>query len=511
MEGTSVRTRPAARIVAVAGSVVSVLFLATVAATPGSPFQPVLPDGAKPSGPFRWLAGAVGLDSLSAGAVAVVAVFAVAFAAVAFVCVLREAWQGGLSPRFVIGLAIAYELVVLLLPLLFSRDVYSYAYYGRIAGVYGRNPYVATPADFPGDALAAFVGPKWVDTPAVYGPAFTLLSSVLTRWVHDIPALIVAFRCIAVGAALGTIAIVAGLTRRVWPEREAFAVAAIGLNPVVLFQSVGSGHNDLLVALAVAGALAFVFARRAPLGTAALTLGMLVKATAAVPLLLLVVAAVARAEPGRRLRTLALHIAVAGGIALAFAAPFMQREDPTLGMVELAQHEGWLAPSRLFARALNAVSGDTLGIVVRIAFPLALLLVVFLLARRLWQDGQRGGPSAVAQGAAWGWGLLFLMLLGPVLLPWYVTWALPLVWLLPRAPRDALIGTGVALAVSQFSTEPDRFPAAFDANLFVGHYVITPVVIGLLVWAAVDLVRRLRSGAPLEDVPGEVAAGSGER
>ena len=45
------------------------------------------------------------------------------------------------------------------------------------------------------------------------------------------------------------------------PARAAFAVAAFGLNPVVLFQSVASGHNDLLVALAVAGAFALVLAR----------------------------------------------------------------------------------------------------------------------------------------------------------------------------------------------------------------------------------------------------------
>src|SRR3546814_4695308 len=53
--------------------------------------------------------------------------------------------------------------------------------------------------------------------------------------------------------------VVAGLVRRVRPEREAFAVALVGLNPVVLFQSAASGHNDLLVALAIAVALALVF------------------------------------------------------------------------------------------------------------------------------------------------------------------------------------------------------------------------------------------------------------
>jgi hypothetical protein len=113
----------------------------------------------------------------------------------------------------------------------------------------------------------------------------------------------VAFRALAVAASLATLAVVAALTRRLWPERAAFALAAFGLNPVVLFQSVGSGHNDLFVALSVAAALLLVAARRSLLGTAAITLGALVKATAGVQLLLLVVAAVAAprvAAPRRR-------------------------------------------------------------------------------------------------------------------------------------------------------------------------------------------------------------------
>ena len=66
------------------------------------------------------------------------------------------------------------------------------------------------------------------------------------------------------------------------------------------------------------------------------------------------------------------------------------------------------------------------------------------------------------------------MLLGPILLPWYVVWALPLVWLLPRVPRLVLLGTSVALGVSQWTAEPARFPGAYDTNVLIGHYVITP-------------------------------------
>jgi hypothetical protein len=148
----------ARRLIALGASIASVASVALVAATPGSPFSPVLPPGSEPFGPFRWLAEAIGLDGLDGSALAAVGVVAVALAAAAFLLVLWEAWRGTITVRTVVALAVAYHVVVLFLPLLFSRDVYSYGAYGRIAAVHHLNPYVATPADVPADQLARYVG-----------------------------------------------------------------------------------------------------------------------------------------------------------------------------------------------------------------------------------------------------------------------------------------------------------------------------------------------------------------
>jgi hypothetical protein len=108
-------------------------------------------------------------------------------------------------------------------------------------------------------------------------------------------------------------------------------------------------------------------------------------------------------------------------------------------------------------------------------FPVLLIGALAAIARGVL----RRAPAieAALVGASWGWGLLALMLLGPILLPWYVVWALPLAWLLPRVPRAVLIATGVALTLSQWTSEPASFSRAYDANILFGHYVITPVVI----------------------------------
>jgi alpha-1,6-mannosyltransferase len=491
---------------AIGASIVSFVFVATVAATPGSPFSPALPAAARPSGPFRWLSGVVGVDAVHGTALSAVGVVAVGLAAAAFAFVLYETWRGEIPSRTVLWLTVAYHVALLFIPLLFSRDVYSYAYYGRIAAVYHSNPYVATPADYPQDALAAFIGPKWFDTPAVYGPLWTQASALVARAVDEVAQFIAVFRVIAIAASLATIAVVAHLVRRERPHREAFAVAILGLNPVVLFQSVASGHNDLLLSLSIASALALVYARRNLLATAVLALGTLVKVTAVVPLLLLVVVAVARAPARERWRVLAAHGGVALAIALLAAAPFLNTTDPTLGVFELATHEGWLAPSRLFHRLFDAVGGETLELIPRIVFPLVFVAAIVAIGRRLVD----GVMETARIGAAWGWGLLCLTLLGPVLLPWYVTWTLPLAWLLPFVPRVVLIGTSLGLILSQWTAEPATFASAYDANLLFGHYVLTPILIALLVWLLVDLWARVRDGAPLEDAPHEVPAPTGK-
>ena len=166
------------------------------------------------------------------------------------------------------------------------------------------------------------------------------------------------------------------------------------MNPVVLFSSVGSGHNDLLVAFLVAVALALLLAGRDRLrgGRAHPGHGREGRRRASAAPVGRVVHA--RAPAGRRLRTFVTHAGLAAAIWLVFAAPFLNLHDPSLGMFELAGHEGWLAPSRFFRRLVDAVSGDTVGVVARIAFAVVLLTMVVLLVREVWRRAERTRRSS---------------------------------------------------------------------------------------------------------------------
>lgn len=480
--------------------------MAIVGAIPRSPYQPMLTPQGEPRGPLTAIAERLGLGSIPGNPILAVGVAASVLAVAGFLLLLRAAFRGrvGLGP--VVALVVGAHALVLQLPLLFSRDVYSYAFYGRIAGVYGGNPYVQTPLDHPSDALWRFVGPMWVNTPAVYGPGWTALSGWLSTFLRARPAAHVeAYRMLALVASLATCAVIVWTVRRLWPDRTAFALVAFGANPVVIFHGVASGHNDLLVALAIAAAFALVVSHREMPAIALLTLGMLVKATAGLPLVLLLVWCIARRPPEERWRVGITHVGLAAVITAAFAAPYFQLQDPTLGMLALAQHQGWLAPAAVGSSFIDIISFHTLGWVVRLAAGVILAISIWRLSVAIWRrttgTAGEGVPtmSPREQAATWGWALVLLMLLGPVLLPWYVVWALPLAWVLPKAPRTALLAVSSLLGVTLWSAEALRYPGAFTLNVVIGDWIVVPIIVWLLIVLLRDLRSRIDRGLLFED------------
>jgi hypothetical protein len=515
--------------------ITGVVAVVLVAAMDPSPLSPALAQGTGSYPPFSTVARALGLNALTGGGRAAASIFAVVAVTAAFLWALRAAWRGAFSVRLVAGVGIAFVVVGTALPLLMSRDAYSYTMYGRIASIHHANPYVAVPADFSGDPVFPLVGPEWRHTPAVYGPAFTLLSAGITTVLKGVAADVWAFKVLAGAAGVAVILLVARAAKGLWPGRAPFAVALVAWNPAFVFDTVGSGHNDVLVALAVAAAVVALAGPPSPdgatgrarafdpvlkrevLASGFLTAGALVKAPAAIPLALLVLASVWRRR-GSRVQAAAAHGAVIGGLVALFGWPFFQAKDPTLGLATLATHLGWLAPTRLFrvvlgdaARSLGGTgAGDAVEALVRLAFAAAFAVVFILLARRTIQvagrwGGERGdGPPlrvwASVQGAQWAWGLLLFTLLSPVLLPWYAAWVLPVAWLMPEEGVAGAAALSALLAVSETIAEPLNLhhPDVYGGMVLTGHYVLTPALCVVLGWLLVRFVRRLRTDAPLE-------------
>jgi len=259
--------------------------------------------------------------------------------------------------------------------------------------------------------------------------------------------------------------------------------------------TVGGGHNDALIALGLAGALALATSTRARparsptalLITAALSLTALVKVVAAIPLLLWVATAIRRSEPGRRVRTAAAHAGLAALITLAATAPVFSGWHTVTALANLASRQGWASPARLVARAAigpglccHWLESGVTGVV----FALFLLPVVLLVWRLLRE------PDARPVADAWGSALLLFALAAPYLLPWYVAW-----FVVPLAlMRDGgLIVAGVAaasvLALTGIPAEPAASPGLWRDMLLAVHYVAAPA---MLVLFAITLRRVFR-------------------
>ncbi|MFF8830377.1 polyprenol phosphomannose-dependent alpha 1,6 mannosyltransferase MptB [Streptomyces sp. NPDC015131] len=346
---------------------------------------------------------------------------------------LVAAWwlygRAGAGPRHARVTLLWWTAPLLLAPPLYSADVYSYIAQGAMVleghDVYGAGPTVLDPGGPGGDA-AASVGGNWTDTPAPYGPVFLLLARAVT-WVTGgtiVPA-VLGMRLIAVVA----LALIVWALRRLGrssPGGEGGALWLGALNPLLLLHVVGGAHNDGLMAALVLTGVVLARDGRWVVGSAVVGLAAMVKSPAAVALLFTGVL-VARAASGRTV----LHRAVKGllgpgavAVAVAVAATLLAgtgfgwlRTQSVAGTIHTAlsvSSDLGLALGELL-RLLGGADPDPVKAAVqRVGLAVALALI----ARLAWQ-AVRGRRDPVH---ALGLALVALVVLSPMVQPWYLLW-----------------------------------------------------------------------------------------
>lgn len=258
---------------------------------------------------------------------------------------------------------------------------------------------MSAPEEFPQSALLPY-NPAAEFTSA-YGPLWTSICGPLAAMLPASPfALTLAFKLLGGACALAAAWLISRCAGSVEPGRAAQAGALFAWNPLVLFEGVGSGRLDALVAALAAGGYPLLLRRRMALSCLLLAACCLVKLSAA-PVLL---------------RYGALILLVA-----AFAyAPYW---------------EGAATFGDLNARRLRTLSG----------FPPSLTFVGSVLAGlpRSWARTARP-PTLPGEGAAWGASLV-LLAYGPYMA--YAWYALPGIALLAaarpssRRPTVLLLGS----------------------------------------------------------------------
>jgi hypothetical protein len=472
------------------------LAMAVVAGAPNSPLTVLLPHGATPPRWAHGLAIAADLADVTRRGLTTVALALLVLVLAAFVVVVLEAWSKRIRLSAVLTAAGCSLLVAIAAPLLLSRDVYTYAAYGRIESLYGGNPYLATLSRFSHDPFVAVASVQWLHTHSQYGPLFTLASAWLARAsAGSVDGTILAFKVLAgvsIAAATGLVALAA---RRIGPERAALAAALVGLNPVIVVHTVGGGHVDALIAAALAAAMALAVTRphstsaRAFAVTALLTIACLIK-TVMLPVLGLWLVWLARSRAGR---DLALHVLLIVALVAASAGAFLSGSHPLAPFASFGGIESWASPSHFVVQTLasafaGAHAAHDVRVAVEAAFLLLFALLFWRLVRRTWEAGT-GAPTA-----EWGIAVFLLALSLPYLLPWYAAWFVPFLAFF-EDPWLSLAGVFTCIVLAFTLVPADPFhglttPAVMDGV----HYGAGPLLLLVLVVVASRLWPSARGG-----------------
>jgi hypothetical protein len=314
--------------------------------------------------------------------------------------------------RLTIGLLALVHLIIFVGPILLSTDVFSYIAYARMAVLHGLNPYLHGPVAIKHDRVFRYIGPDWWKVATAYGPLYTLLSYpfaalglVGALWLAKLEALL---------ASAGTLALV-WRCAKVRGLDPTLAVLLVGANPLYLIYGVGGAHNDLLMMLAMMGAVSLMLAppeitRGREAGAAAVIVaGALIKATVAALLPFLIVSR----------RRLAPILGALGAVALGAIVAYAVFGIHGIDIVSALNRDASFVSSDSFANELAHMLGKP-G-VFPVDHDLLKVALVLIVAHLLWRTWR--GYDWVA---ASGWALLSISVTSTWLLAWYILWPLPL-------------------------------------------------------------------------------------
>lgn len=347
----------------------------------------------------------------------------------------RAAWG------VVLGGALACSAALLWMYPLGAADLFDNILHGRILSVYGANPFRYAPQAFPDDPFLPYVA--WRPIPSAYGPLWELLAGAVTWWAGDalLPN-IIAFKLVSGLFLLGNGAMVALILRTYAPERALAGVVLLTWNPVVLYETIGNGHNDLAMVFWVLVATWLLLRERYTLAMLALLVGTLFKF---IPVLLLPAAVLIalRALPDWRQRTHFVGITAVWAILLVGLAylPFWFGAG-TLAIERRQQLFTTSLPAFVYSLLLPTWGA---GVGVPISWVAAGLALLFALiqGRLAWPDRSWLSFSQSAFNI-----LLFYLLVSCLWFQsWYAVWPLALAALLPpgHAVRLAMLFSVVVL------------------------------------------------------------------
>ncbi len=368
----------------------------------------------------------------------------------------RDAVQ---AQRLVIGGAIAFIVIQVFMQPVTSTDLYGYLARSYLIATLHQNPTISLATFLPGGYLVPHARP-----PAPYGPLWlAICGGVGAVAGENLLLAMLLMKAIMAAAAIGTVLLVARLANRILPGQRVQALVLFAWSPLLIFEAVGNGHNDIVMMVCVLGSLAAIQAQRSLWAFPLLALGVLIKysvgalvplwavylfftccwrAGAALTLTWPLPAATRRAILARiDWRRTGVIFGGGGALSVLLAAvlyaPFWVGFKTFTG---LGQQLGATYFNGSIAELLNAAlqwtvaGGKAAALASAIRLTLYLAFAVYI-GVQAWHLGQRGRAATPAQLVQAAGKVVFatLVLVTFWYQPWYIVWLLPLAALAPDA------------------------------------------------------------------------------
>lgn len=318
-----------------------------------------------------------------------------------------------------------------------SMDMYAYGYFGHLITAYSHNPYTVSPDACSQDPYLRLARtPRPIQSP--YGPGWTAISTAILSITGDhTGATIIIFRAIAICALLGSIMLLRQLLGTGLQTMKAITLFA--WNPLVLFEVINNGHNDIVLVFLLLCAIFLYRQKKYFWIVPVLAAAFLVKFVAILAAPLFLIAFLRDTTLQKRdWQMLAISSAASVAISVATFLPFWRGFGTFHYLIFLAQYIGLpLLHPLTFGMSLLRFAG-----VPERAVPTMLLLVGRTLfgiialwaALRLWKNGSNWLPASfgVLLAGFLGFGLTYFE-------PWYLLWLLPFVFFWPRRTWEGAV------------------------------------------------------------------------
>ncbi|MGE5333130.1 MAG: glycosyltransferase 87 family protein [Nitrososphaerota archaeon] len=387
----------------------------------------------------------------------------------------------------VVGFPLVFALIMIWMQPVTTTDLYGYVARGYLQTHFHENPMITKASVLPGGLS--------VDRPeAPYGPIWLMITAAVALVSgENLFLTMLLYKLIAAAAAIAAFILVDRLARRLYPERRLRILVLFGWSPLLLFETIGNGHNDIVMMVCVL--LAFVYMLRGQARTAftLFVVGALVKYVSAIFVALWLVyelrhlarkrspeilsvesdrdyssrpdgGVIARAtratmqvvgeiDPAAAFRLLASVTAIGLVLVVAFYAPYWAGFNTFTGLGQQLRplyYNGSIvgilaAPLQILVPSSQWPALDK---TVRLVFYSLFAYYTFVQIRRLWALREQSDMRDVITASA---KITFaaLVLITFWFQPWYIIWLIPLA---PLASEPFVRRQGTVLAMGALFT-----------------------------------------------------------